>query len=158
MRSILGVLAMALLISGCGAPRGPSCRLRIDRSFNRPLEFQVSTRGGDIFVQTTIWSGADRYDRGSIVRDDKRKLTPQEAEALRRAVQRAFSAPVSDAIPRGGRDGALWHLDNRSLFGPAIEVWSPGSRSTERNTTDLDNLGRLLWRLTKIDEPEAQLY
>jgi hypothetical protein len=129
----------------------PRVDLSISRTFDRPVQFQIRCALGSVTLRTIIHSGAGGYDRGAVVRDDKRKLTSEEAKSLRSALS---SALASSPKPARLFDGSTWSLRAGFFGARQMEVRSPGYKSSERDTQALYDCGRLLWRFSKVDEPD----
>lgn len=158
MRTLVLILIVCVVCAGCTDRSAVSGKLTIERSFKRTLEFQFREENGAVTLRSIVRSGVDDDDKGKVFRNDIRKLTAEEAEALVNAVKGVLAASVHDPIPEGGRDGSMWTLNVRSPEKRKLRIWTPRAYAEERNTQSLQELGLLLWRLAKIDEPETKLY
>jgi hypothetical protein len=129
--------------------------LRIDRTFHRPIEFRAHQQSDGMVLRTVVYTGLGGYDRGVVRSDTSRTLTPEEAASVRSAWRAVEDSRPSDLTPNGIRDGSIWTL---SGAGTPMRVWSPKHEDELRGTRPLFELGLLLWRCGKIDEPEKDLY
>lgn len=150
----LAAFAIAVAIS---IFTGRHTDLSVSRSFHHPIEFQLTERFGRFTLRTIIRSGAGGYDHGPVASDESRKLTPEEAVAVRKSLKAVLA---SKPKPPGGMllDGSDWSLRAWPFPINTIDVRSPDIRATERDTQALYEFGLLLWRIAKIAEPEKNLY
>jgi hypothetical protein len=145
----------ALFISGCTDGDSIQFTLQIDRSFHRPIEFRAQQDGPTVILRTIVYSGRGGYQKGAVASDKSRPLTPEEIEAVRAKLRALKQSNPSDLQPADARDGATWTFSgNRGR----MKAWSPKSEDWIRGTRPLFELGLLLWRCGKVEEPEGDLY
>lgn len=157
MRKIIILALTTLCLVGCARTKNLAT-LHIDRSFHRPLIFQIETEGSAIYLRTIIYDGLGGYDKGKVQSDSRRALSAPEMISVRSALAEIEASPPSDPYPSGGRDGSIWLYSGSGFWPKKMKVWTPSYSSSSRGTQPLSDLGKLLWHLSKIDEPEKDLY
>ena len=155
---IVLIFTLLLLAAGGGRPGKIPAKLSIDRSFHRPLEFQVQEDGADVVLRTIVYAGLGGYEKGKVLSDRRRTLTAEEIARVRAALAAVAGSSPSDPMPAGGRDGSIWQFKEGRSWTRTIKIWTPQSESWLRDTKPVFEFGLLLWRLGKIEEPEKNLY
>jgi hypothetical protein len=157
MRTTIILILTALCLVGCARTKNQAT-LRIDRTFHKPLIFQIESEGAATFLRTIVYDGLGGYDKGKVQSDSRRALSATEATSVRSALAAVEASSPSDPIPSGGHDGSMWSYSGGGLWPKKMKIWSPQDLTGWRGTQPFFDLGLLLWRLSKIAEPEKDLY
>lgn len=157
MRTTIILILAALCLVGCVDTKNQAT-LRIDRSFHKPLIFQIESEGTAMFLRTIVYNGLGGYDKGKVQSRSRRALSASEITSVRSALAAVEASSPSDPFPSGARDGSMWSYSGGGLGPKKMNIWSPRDATGARGTQSLFDLGLLLWRLSKIAEPEKDLY
>lgn len=157
MRATIILLLTTLCFVGCARTKDQAT-LRIDRTFHKPLIFQIEREGSALFLRVLVYDGLGGYDKGKVQSDTRHVLSATEAASVRSALAAVEASTPSDPIPSGGRDGSMWEYSGSGFWPTKMKIWSPQVSTGARGTQPIFDLGLLLWRLGKIAEPEKDLY
>lgn len=158
MRTLVYLTLIILCVVACAPKFENLATLRIDRTFHRPIIFEVERDGSTLYLRTIIRDGQGGYDKGQIQSDTRRALTPDEASSVRSALTTVNGSSPIEPNPSDGRDGSMWYYRGDGFWPMKLEVWSPNYSAESRGTKPLSDLGLLLWRISKVEEPEKDLY